>query len=455
MISDTVKIVSQKKSSPDLQDIVDWGMRSTFSLPAGSEQRVAQAYEHLLNHINGGNGKIYGLHTGFGSDVNANATTDWKEHQFALLKYLQVGVGKTMSQSVVRRALRLQAYKSSLGFSGIHPETFQRLLSLSDSESMPEVPCHGSLGASGDLVTMAHAVQALFQAKEDVQGPRDVLTLVNTNSMMASFGIELFSEANEFLYEAIRLTAMGSYVAGYGTRHFTANGIDLPHQCSNVSYVSKKMVDFISEFENSEGSDALAGAGPEQARYSLRCSPNVLGGALWSFKQAGERIQLEALRIADNPIVLEEEIWHGGHFYALPIAQAADLMSDGIFRICEMLERQVLVLMSPDLNNGLPRNLEITGESHLKGIHQLFSSLLQQLKTHQMPSRMLSFSCEGNNQDIVPCGMAALNSLSQQMDLAREMIRAASFVIERGFYLRRAETAPSRLHVKNWSSYGA
>ncbi len=447
--------IKTSKVAPDLLDLVAWGNRASFSLPAGSERGVSESYQRLLNYTNNSDRKIYGLHTGFGSDVKASASNDWKEHQFALLKYLQVGVGKTLPESVVRRALKLQAYKSSLGFSGIHPETFKRLIELCESESMPQVPCYGSLGASGDLVTMAHAVAPLFNQKDDVQGPRDVLTLVNTNSVMASFGIELFSQANNFLYDAIRLASIGSYASGYGVRHFTSSGIDLPHQCTNVSYVAKRMVDIISDFEKSETATSIQGAGEEQARYSIRCSPNVLGSALWSFKQAGERIELEALRIADNPVVLENEIWHGGHFYALPIAQAADLIADGVFRICEMLDRQVLIFMSPDLNNGLPRNLELQGESHLKGIHQLMSSLLQQLKSHQVPSRMLSFSCEGNNQDIVPCGMAALNSLSQQMEIAREMIRATSFVFDRAFSLRRGEEVSPQLHLKSWNSYGS
>ncbi len=453
MIDSRSELITQTHSSPDLNDLIDWGTEAAFTLPQESEDRVRQSYERLVAHVNSGEGKIYGIHTGFGSDVTAKAVTDWKEHQFALHRYLQVGVGKPLPISVVRRALRLQAFKSSLGFSGIHPETFNQLLVLSQAENLPQVPSYGSLGASGDLVTMAHAVAPLFQNKDDVRGPRDVLTLVNTNAVMASYGVELFSSANKFLLEAIRLVAMSSYAAGYGARHFTESGIDLPHQCPQVSYVSKKLVEFIAEFERTEIEKPIPGAGQEQARYSLRCSPNVLGGALWSFKHAGERIQLEALRVADNPIVLENEIWHGGHFYALGIAQSADLMADGIFRICEMLDRQVLIFMSPDLNNGLPRNLEVSGQSHLKGIHQLMSSLLQQLKTQQMPSRMLSFSCEGNNQDIVPCGMAALNSLSQQLDLASEMLRAASFVFERGFHLRRNEKMPQSLHLCSWSSY--
>lgn len=440
--------------SMDLHRLIAWGCSEKFSLPKGSETRVHEAYRRLLRNVDDG-GMVYGLHTGFGSDVNASACSDWQEHQFALLRYLQVGVGKMLPPSVIRRALRLQAYKSSLGYSGLHPETFERLVELCSGETLPEVPCYGSLGASGDLVTMAHAVAPLFSHKSDVQGPRDVLTLVNTNAMMASFGIELLNSANDFLYESIRLVAKGSYALGYGTRHFTAHGMNLPHQCSHVSYVAERMVDLIVEFEQSETQAPLPGAGPEQARYSLRCSPNVLGGAMWSLKQAGERLQLEALRIADNPVVTEAEIWHGGHFYALPIAQAADLIADGIFRICEMLDRQVLLFMSVDLNNGLPRNLEVAGESHLKGIHQLMSSLLQQLKATQIPSRMLSFSCEGNNQDIVPCGMAALNNLSQQMEIAGEMLKAASFVFERGFLLRRSLPIPSSLHLQSWSSYGA
>ena len=58
---------------------------------------------------------------------------------------------------------------------------------------MHEVYEYGSLGASGDLIPMAHAVAPIFENNNNI-GPRDVLSLVNTNAMMASYAIELYKE---------------------------------------------------------------------------------------------------------------------------------------------------------------------------------------------------------------------------------------------------------------------
>ena len=425
---------------------------------AAAEARVDASWEALRRLIAGGTARVYGLHTGFGADVDAPATHDAAAHQLGLLDSLCVGAGPPLPLRVVRRALRLQAFKVGQGFSGTHPQTVQRLRSLADQTELPRVPSWGSLGASGDLIPMAHAVAPLFvdaAGSRQVPGPRDVLSLVNTNAMMASWGVELTAQVDELTWRQHLVTAAATLALGFDDEPFRRDTLDLPGQDPFVLEAGEQLSKAMhATADRLAGHLAPVPHRPLQARYSIRCAPQVLGGARWSLDTARERLTVEALRVADNPIIRERpdgpRALHGGHFYALGIAHAADLLGDALFRVVELADRQVLLLMDPTTSGGLPRNLEAPGRANVKGLHQLVSSLGQRLRALSMPSRLSSFSSESNNQDVVPCGLTALLSVQDQLDVASEALRAAELIVERALVLRAGRPVPPQLGPEGW-----
>ncbi|MDX2008582.1 MAG: aromatic amino acid ammonia-lyase [Myxococcaceae bacterium] len=443
---------------PDWDLLVEAGRaEAPWPFSQADEARVNEAWQRLERLRAQPGVTVYGLHTGFGNDVTALAATDAVGHQLELLDYLCVGTGPKLPTAVVRRALRLQAFKAARGLSGTHPETVKRLLALASADELPSVPAWGSLGASGDLVPMAHAVAPVFERTEgrrEVPGPRDVLSLVNTNAMMASFGIELAERVSELLQRAHEVTAAAALGLGFDDEPFRPDGLEVPGQDWHVVEAGRAIVLAMKERALDSGArPVLATQRPLQARYSVRCAPQVLGGSRWALAAAKERLLTEALRVADNPLVLEgpaPAIWHGGHFYALGVAHAADLMADVVFRVVELVDRQVLLLMDPATNQGLPRNLEAKERSHVKGLHQLLSALGQRLRGLAMPSRVMSFSCEGNNQDVVPCGMNALSSVQQACAVADEGLAVAELVTDRALLLRAGRDVPEHLTPAAW-----
>src|SRR6185503_4444646 len=52
--------------------------------------------------------------------------------------------------------LALRAHSLALGASGVRVELVERLLSMLEKDCLPVVPSRGSLGASGDLIPLAH-----------------------------------------------------------------------------------------------------------------------------------------------------------------------------------------------------------------------------------------------------------------------------------------------------------
>ena len=130
-------------------------------------------------------------------------------------------------------------------------------------------------------------------------------------------------------------------------------------------------------------------------------------------------------------------------------------MKDACMRISEVADRVVLNLMDEATNKKLPNNLELMDGDHVKGIHQLISSLYQRAKGLNLPSVMMSFSCEGNNQDVVPCSMNALNQLSDLIEITKKIIQAGMFIAERSALMRIGEHIPMRLRLDSWREQNA
>ncbi len=100
---------------------------------------------------------IYGVTTGFGalSDVPISYA-DTKRLQKKILLSHAAGMGKEMPEDVVRAMMALRINDFCRGNSGLRLETIQMLADLLNKGIVPVVPEKGSVGASGDLVPMAH-----------------------------------------------------------------------------------------------------------------------------------------------------------------------------------------------------------------------------------------------------------------------------------------------------------
>jgi len=424
--------------------------------------RVRRSHAALLDYIERyPERRIYGIHTYYGADIgDPRDPADWQRQQEELLGYLHVGVGDPLPEPVVRRALRLQALKVLKGHSAIHPDTLGALVDLSNSAALPLVPRYGSLGASGDLVPMAHAIAPVIRAF-GARAPRDVLGLVNTNAMMSALAIELFAEVLTLFDAAVRVTAVASLALGLDTEFCTGGtlAINPAHNRNREAgaMIARERSQFLARHHAAPATARAQDDSPPQPRYSIRCTPQVFGNALAQLEFAAERICAEALSVADNPVIdsdgSEIAIAHGGLFYTAGLATAADQMADVVGKAAEVLNRQTFLLVDPEQSGGLPRNLECARGDHVKGVHQLVGALEQTLRAGSVPARNLTSPAEGYNQDIVPGSMAALLNLAERIDVAHDLARGAEFIAERGAVMRLALPVPAALNLAAWHAY--
>lgn len=435
-------------------------MSTRLEVSAQEEARVKRSFAALLAYLEQyPERRVYGIHTYYGADIeDARDPADWQRQQEELLGYLHIGVGDPLPDLVVRRALRIQARKSLQGYSAIHPDTIAGLIALSNGPEMPPVPCYGSLGASGDLVPMAHAIAPVFRAS-GARGPRDVLGLVNTNAMMSALAVELFTDTLDLFENACRVTGLASIALGLDDEFCAGRALEInPAHHRNReagAMIARARARFLAQYPSCH--DFCDADSAPQPRYSIRCAPQVFGNALAQMHFSAERICAEALSVSDNPIIDSNDdqiiIGHGGLFYTAGLATAADQLLDVVCKCAEILNRQTFLLVDTVQSGGLPRNLECVRGDHVKGIHQLVNALEQSLKAGGVPARNMTSPAEGYNQDVVPGSMAALLNLRDKIGVARELTRGASFIAERAALLRQGHPVPDHLTLSSWPTF--
>ena len=100
---------------------------------------------------------VYGINTGFGRFSNVKIPADkLRDLQYNLIRSHSTGVGKLLPIDPSRRVVALRINTLAKGYSGISLEVVKRLIDFFNSGCVPWIPQAGSVGASGDLVPLAH-----------------------------------------------------------------------------------------------------------------------------------------------------------------------------------------------------------------------------------------------------------------------------------------------------------
>lgn len=113
----------------------------------------------------------YGINTGFGSKASRYGLPDqdipWVSRNLVVSH--SVGVGENFHPEIVRAAILVRANSLALGYSGVRVELVNTLVRMLNRGLVPMIPQHGSLGASGDLIPLAHLAAILSERPPDDQ----------------------------------------------------------------------------------------------------------------------------------------------------------------------------------------------------------------------------------------------------------------------------------------------
>ncbi|NEA47963.1 aromatic amino acid ammonia-lyase [Streptomyces sp. SID10815] len=397
-------------------------------------ERGRRLFDSLRHDAGGEDRPIYGATTGFGALVGYSGRADEADQCDNTLAHLGAGQGPDLPRAIVRAALLLRVHSLAQGASGVSAEIVDRLAAMFATDFSPAVPRHGSVGASGDLIPLAYAAQALRgrgHAYTDgrrmpaadalaaaglrplVLDGRDALALVNGTSLTTA-ALSLACDAVRAAHRALAsLTCLLADVLGCDPGFLDADLLR--------AYGHAGAIDVGARMRHTLAGCAPSGTRPLQEPYSLRCSPQLLGAAEDALRYVDGVVGADLGGVSDNPLFFpagaEEgapgRVVHGGNFFGQPAAFAADLLASVAAQLGNLAERQLDLLVDPARNGGLPPMLAtVPGAQHgLQGVQLATTALVAEIRRAAVPAAMQSLPTNLHNQDVVPFGtQAALRS---------------------------------------------
>ncbi|MGE5424959.1 MAG: HAL/PAL/TAL family ammonia-lyase, partial [Syntrophothermus sp.] len=352
------------------------------------------------------------------------------------------GMGDPLPDIYVKAAMLARLNTIMQAHSGLHPETVDLLKELINNDIFPYIPEHGGVGASGDLVQLAHLALVLIgEGEVNYQGSlrptaevyaqlgltpvrmhiREGLGLINGTSVMTGIGIINLIHAKNLLDWSILASSMIIEVVESYDDHFSdgLNHVKCHYGQNHVARIMRNILNDSSlvrrradHLYNGKTDEVQVFKNKVQEYYSLRCVPQVLGPIYDTLKYAENILINEVNSTSDNPIIDNESqnVYHGGNFHGDYVALEMDKMKIAITKLSMLAERQLNYLLNDKLNGILPPfvNLGKLGLNlGMQGVQFTAVSTTAENQTLSYPMYLHSITNNNDNQDIVSMGTNA------------------------------------------------
>ena len=432
-------------------------LHSTCTL-ANEARPLIQRSRKLVESIASQPRAVYGINTGFGPLSGYRISGDeLAQHQLNLLHHLFVGQGPLFSVPETRAIMVARANALARGYSGIREELIDLLLAALNRNVLPEIPSEGSVGASGDLVPLAHmaglligigyaqfngqrlpAGEALSQAglSPVVLQCKEGLALVNGTSVMTGLAALAARESTSLLRWMELLTACLFQVLG-GEPEALCEQAQKARGFRGQALVAKRISDSlrthpdfarrIDEHQWGSRPKPIDPGAEIQDPYSLRCAPQILGAfqeAHWHVEQVVTR---ELNASTDNPLIFPdtEMVIHCGNFYGQQIAMVSDYLRMGLIKMALLADRQIERLVNWRYSRGLPPLLaggKPGLNSGFAGAQLLATSLAAEARLLGTAASIQTISTNANNQDVVSMGCTAAKMTRTALPLVWKLV---------------------------------
>ncbi len=421
-------IIELNGNNFSLEDLVRIARHNAgVSIAPESVSKINKARDLIARWVKNGE-RIYGVTTGFGalSEVTISYE-DTKKLQKKILLSHAAGMGKHMDDDVVRAMMALRINDFCRGNSGLRLATIEKLSRLLNDGIIPVVPEKGSVGASGDLVPMAHLALVLIGMGEAfIDGKRmpgaaalkeksidplvleagEGLALINGTQFMIALGCLALHDALNLCKHA-DIAASMSLETLMGTRAAFDPRI---HQARPHTGQIKAADNMMRITENSGIISSHHDCARVQDAYTLRCSPQVHGASWDAFGYVDNVIRVEMNASTENPLIFpeSEEFLSGGNFHGQPLALACDFLGIAISELANISERRIERLVNPQLS-GLPAFLVEDGglNSGFMIAQYAAASLVSENKVLAHPASVDSIPTSANKEDHVSMGAIA------------------------------------------------
>lgn len=401
----------------------------------------------------------YGISTGFGALATTFIPAERRAQlQASLVRSHAAGSGPEVEREVVRALMLLRLATLATGRTGATRRTVETYAALLNVGITPIVREYGSLGCSGDLAPLAHcALAAMGEGQVRVGGElldaadalaaagieplvlaeKEGLALINgTDGMLGMLSLAL--DDLQRLLTTADIAAALSVEALLGTDAVFADDLQRLRPQAGQAVSAGNLRALLA------GSPLVAShKGPECTRvqdaYSLRCAPQVHGGARDTVAHAASVAERELASAIDNPVLtLDGRVESNGNFHGAPVAYALDFLAIVVADVASMSERRTDRFLDPARNQGLPPFLahEVGVNSGLMIAQYTAAGIVSELKRLAAPASVDSIPSSAMQEDHVSMGWAAGRKLRRAVDGLARVLAIEILTASRGAELR-------------------
>ncbi|WP_295796941.1 aromatic amino acid ammonia-lyase [Mucilaginibacter sp.] len=430
--------------------------KNEVALDAAALNKINTNFEFLKQFSS--NKLIYGINTGFGPMAQYKVSEDnILQLQYNLIRSHSSGSGKLMTAQLSKALMIARLNSFMQAYSGVHTDVVELLKELINKDIAPCVFEHGGVGASGDLVQLAHLGLVLIGEGEvifeDAVHPtmeifnkfnikplsihiREGLAILNGTSAMTGIGMLNIIQAKKLLNWSVLFSAMineiveafddhYSHELNVVKRHVGQNAI--AGMMRDILKDSKMIRDRSEHLYNPDNLDYEIFEDKVQEYYSLRCVTQILGPIYDTIAQVENTVVNELNSVNDNPVIDHENhnIFHGGNFHGDYVSLEMDKLKIAMTRVSMLAERQLNYLLNAKLNQKLPPfvNLGVLGLNFgMQGMQFTATSTTAENQTLSFPMYVHSIPNNNDNQDIVSMGCNAALMTKRVIDNSFEVL---------------------------------
>lgn len=428
--------LNNKITFDDVERVVFEGEK--LSLSGCVRAKVEECFDFLEGFV--ASKVIYGINTGFGPMAQYRIPDkSLKELQYNLIRSHVTGAGQNLPDLYVRAVMLSRLGTFLQAKSGVHVELLDLLVDFLNNHIYPQIPEHGSVGASGDLVQLAHMALALIgegsvsyggevrpsRAVMDELGLcpfniriREGLAITNGTAVMTGIGLVNLIYALRLLdWATVASVLMNEIASSYGDlMSEELNSAKEHHGQNEIARIMRLVSDgslLIRDRKYDLYSEESMGKNvfdrKVQAYYSLRCAPQILGPVYDTVLNARKVLLSELNSACDNPIVDAEakNVFHGGNFHGDYVSFEMDKLKIAITKLTVLVERQLNYLCHDKINGILPPflNMGVLGLNYgMQAAQFTATSTTAENQMLSNPMYVHSIPNNNDNQDVVSMG---------------------------------------------------
>ena len=423
-----------------LEDFITYSTsKKTIKLSKNQEEAVEKAALTVEKIVAAGK-PVYGINTGLGDLCDKTIKKEEVEKlQINTIRSHAWGIGEALTKEETKGAMLLLINSLSKGYSGIRLNTLETLIDMYNKEVIPSIPKIGSLGASGDLIPLAHLAlvligegeakyqEKLMSGKQAMQKAgikpinlkaKEGLALINGTHVVTALSALNLHYALQISKTTDIASAMSFEVLRGNPKNFDSKIHNLkPHKGQKETAQNlRKLIKNSQILSNNNNSKV-------QDPYSLRCLPQIHGPLKDELSNTKKIIEQEMNSVTDNPLIFEKECLSGGNFHAQYIANAMDSFASTITTLASLSERRIERMLNSQHSKLPPFLTKNSGLNSGFMIAQYSAAaFLSMNKVLSYPANTTSIPVSANQEDYV--SMAMTSALK-----AKEILKNTEYVI--------------------------